>query len=197
LKSNLDNVSDIDDGGMFELRQSRIVVCQAFMYIAACWLTWFFYFISIVCDRPFYAADVLNAIFFPLQGFWNFFIFIYDKAYLVRHTDEECKTFWKAVKKILLRPDDTPTMMFVNVSALQSQTEQDEENKSAPSDNEPNLSAENKSAPSDNEPNLSAAVANFSLESVDLFEVSLPSEFRERLNDVVSNPLMSVENQSP
>jgi hypothetical protein len=183
LKStrNLDDISDIDDVGIFELRQSRIVVCQAFMYIAACWLTWFFYFISIVSNSPFYSIDALNAIFFPLQGFWNFFIFIYDKANLVRHTDEECKTFWKAVKKILLHPDDTPTMMLVNVSALRSQTEPDEENKSTPA--------------SDNEPTR-GGVANFSLVSVDPFEVSLPSEFRERFNDVVSNPLVSVESQS-
>lgn len=175
-----DNSTDTSDP-IFELRQSRVVVFQALMYILAYWITWHFHFISFVSNGPLYTVDLLNSIFFPLQGFWNLLIFLYDKTFLVRHTDEECKTFWKAARKVLFHSDDTATMMLVNVPVLQLQNDQDQDGIFAPPEPE-------------QDPNR-RELSTFSLESVDPVEVSLPSEFRS-VNDLSSNLSMPVGNES-
>jgi hypothetical protein len=47
-----------------------------------------------------------KSIFFPMQGFWNLLIFLYDKAYLVRHSGAQKKSCYEAIRIILLYPPD-------------------------------------------------------------------------------------------
>lgn len=92
-----------------KLRYSRVVVIQALMYIMTYFLTWIFAFLSNFIGFERDVPDFImigKAILFPMQGFWNLFIFLYDKAYLVYQNDDRRHgSVWEAIKIILLDPD--------------------------------------------------------------------------------------------
>ena len=55
--------------------------------------------------------QVFKALFFPMQGFWNLMIFIYDKAYLI-YRDDGYQSYWKIVKIVLFHPDKAPEIIL-------------------------------------------------------------------------------------
>ena len=47
---------------------------------------------------------VFKSILYPMQGFWNLIIIVYDKAYLVLHRNDRSIAIWKIIKDILFYP---------------------------------------------------------------------------------------------
>lgn len=92
-----------------QLRKSRATMVQALMYIFAFFITWIFLLLRLI-DHQYY-MDVGAAILFPLQGFWNMIIFVYDKAHLVYQTDS-CNNWRKAVKIVLFSPSVIPSLFL-------------------------------------------------------------------------------------
>jgi hypothetical protein len=100
-----------------DLKYSRVLIIQALMYIFAYFLTWFFNFLSGTIHVESFGMDAVNSILFPLQGFWNLFIFLYDKTYLIRARNPNT-SFWAAVKMILFHPTDVPVLIMSNISMI-------------------------------------------------------------------------------
>lgn len=92
-----------------QLRQSRSSMVQALMYIIAYFVTWFFLLLRYI-DAQYY-MDVGAAILFPLQGFWNMIIFVYDKAHSVYQTDA-CDNLHDAVKVVFFSPSKIPCLLI-------------------------------------------------------------------------------------
>ena len=92
-----------------ELRSSRSSMVQALMYIFASVLTWLFMIIRYF-DAKYY-TDVGVSVFFPLQGFWNMAIFVYDKAHLVYHS-EVCDSWCDAIKTVFVTADQIPSILL-------------------------------------------------------------------------------------
>ena len=61
---------------------------EELMYIGVSIFSWLWFSIHYIHANVL-AVKVLNAIFFPLQGFWNLLIFLYDKAFHLRQRDPE------------------------------------------------------------------------------------------------------------
>jgi hypothetical protein len=111
ISEQSDGVEADDEINLTELCQSRVLVTQALMYIFACLITYLSTLLSLIFKFDASGIDammVLKSIFFPMQGFWNLLIFLYDKAWLVRHNGPIQKSVWETVKTILLYPPDTP-----------------------------------------------------------------------------------------
>lgn len=100
-----------DNQDILDLRYSRLLVIQVFLYIFAYIITWIFTllykFVHFDTQSFVYIA---NAVLFPLTGFWNLLIFVLDKAYLVRQS-EELDSFWEASKIVLFSPHNIPSFV--------------------------------------------------------------------------------------
>ncbi|GFH46976.1 hypothetical protein CTEN210_03451 [Chaetoceros tenuissimus] len=70
--------------GCISQKERRIIAIQACMYILACFLAWVFTVASFFVDETKTVAT-LKYIFTPLQGFFNLFIFIFQKLYTCTH----------------------------------------------------------------------------------------------------------------
>jgi hypothetical protein len=112
-RSNVGHISDDgeaqDDLNTSEMIQSRVLITQALMYIFAYLITYSFTILPFILNLGESAIDILmvfKSMFFPMQGFWNLLIFLYDKAYLVRNSGTEEKGFCEAFRTILLYPPD-------------------------------------------------------------------------------------------
>lgn len=92
-----------------ELRSYRSSIAQALMYIFASVLTWLFLIIRYF-DAKYY-TDVGVSFFFPLQGFWNMAIFVYDKAHFLYHSDV-CDSWWGAIKIVFVSPNHIPSILL-------------------------------------------------------------------------------------
>jgi hypothetical protein len=98
---------DVADSNTSDLLFSRVLVIQALMYIFANLMTWVFTMIPMMMNLDQNLENILfvfKAVFFPLQGFWNLIIFVYDKAYLVYQSEQE-KGYWNAIKTVVFHPD--------------------------------------------------------------------------------------------
>ena len=90
----------------YEQQQSRVLVIQALMYILTIVSVWTF---GIGPGKFHSDPGILNillvfkSIFFPLQGFWNLIIFVYDKAYILYQSDKY-EGFWKTIKIVTCHP---------------------------------------------------------------------------------------------
>ena len=107
--SSVPTAADHDNAGSnsSDLTFSRVLVIQALMYILAYLVTWVFMIIPMTINLDQNLDKTLlafKAAFFPLQGFWNLIIFVYDKAYLVHQSEQE-KGYWYAIKVVLFHPD--------------------------------------------------------------------------------------------
>jgi hypothetical protein len=111
------NVGHISDDGeaqddlntSAEMIHSRVLITQALMYVFAYLITYSFRILPFILTLGKSEIDILmifKSIFFPMQGFWNLIIFLYDKAYLVRHSGVEKKGYYEAFKTILFYPAD-------------------------------------------------------------------------------------------
>lgn len=108
------NIPNDDESVISELRYARVLVIQALMYIFTYLITWIFMVIpmAVYLDRDtLNIIQVFKSIFFPMQGFWNLIIFIYDKAYLLHH-DNEYQGFGKVVKIVLFHPAKAPEIIL-------------------------------------------------------------------------------------
>jgi hypothetical protein len=97
-----------------DLRYNRIFVLQAVMYVLAYMLTWMVTFATNTLYIANIQLDIADSILFPLQGFWNLFVFLIDKAYHLRQIDESM-TFMQSVRKVLFSPSDVPALVLTNM----------------------------------------------------------------------------------
>ena len=104
-----------------DLKYSRVLIVQALMYIAAYLLTWMMNFLSFQFSIFCFQLEAVNAILFPIQGFWNLLIFLYDKSYLIRQSDGSI-SFLEAARQIISSPMDIPTMLLSDISFLNVET---------------------------------------------------------------------------
>jgi hypothetical protein len=115
--SQLDNKIQL----LRDLKYSRVLIVQALMYVAAYMLTWSIYFFSFQYSIFCFQLEAVNAILFPIQGFWNLLIFLYDKSYLIRQSDGSI-SFLEAARQIILSPMDIPTMLLSDITFLNVDT---------------------------------------------------------------------------
>ena len=97
-----------------EWQRGRVLIRQSLMYIGALVFTWLWFLLHYV-HVNIYQLEYMNAIFFPLQGFWNLLIFLYDKTYLVQQAQPELG-FFKAVIQILSSSSDTAMIVLADLS---------------------------------------------------------------------------------
>ena len=116
---SINGVSSHDDmlGFMDDLCYNRCLTFQALMYVGAYMLTWMWTFGSTTLHIANLGLDIVESVLFPLQGFWNLFIFLYDKAYLLRQSDESL-SFSESIKKILSSPSDLPSLVLTNIPMM-------------------------------------------------------------------------------
>lgn len=93
------------------LKQTRLIVRQALMYICTFILTWILVLIPWNQDSPKW-MDILESILIPMQGLWNMLIFVYIKISLIREADHSIDSNWKALKTLLKNPDVVPDMVL-------------------------------------------------------------------------------------
>jgi hypothetical protein len=115
---------DAYEDNILELRYTRVVVIQALMFIFAYLATWIFTLIPISSNLDQESIDVLLAfksVLYPMQGFWNLIIFVYDKAYLA-HRNDRNMALWAIIKCVLFYPPQTPELIlpsaFMNVTIM-------------------------------------------------------------------------------
>ena len=101
------------------IENSRVLVLQALMYIAVFFLTWIFNLLSVVFNVRNDELDLMNSILFPLQGFWNFLIFLYDKTHIIRQYNSSL-SFWQAVKKTLSEPSEASVIALLNLAIVEN-----------------------------------------------------------------------------
>jgi hypothetical protein len=103
---------------MRDLRYDRIFVLQAVMYVFAYMLTWMVTFGSNTLYIANIQLDIADSILYPLQGLWNLFIFLIDKAYHLRQIDESM-TCMQSVRKVLFSPSDVPALVLTNMPSTE------------------------------------------------------------------------------
>ena len=123
-----------------DLRYTRVLITQALMYIGAFFLTWIFTLLSGAFNIASFELDAINSVLFPLQGFWNLLIFLYDKTYLIRQRDRRSSStrisLWQAFKQILASPSDTPTFVVSNISTVNMEPARDDDDDDDDDDND-------------------------------------------------------------
>lgn len=103
---------------MSELQHSNVLILQALMYIGAYFLTWIFNVLSVELSISSMEIDAINSVLFPLQGFWNLLIFLYDKSYLIRQESCDNLSFWQAIMKIITAPTEIPVISLTNIEII-------------------------------------------------------------------------------
>jgi len=93
----------------FEL--TRVVLCQALMYIAAFFLTWIFTVISFGPAQNNWTIQILKVTFQPLQGFFNALIFIYHKVYNLRCTNQSLSIL-QSLFIVIFYPSEVPDLLM-------------------------------------------------------------------------------------
>jgi hypothetical protein len=93
------------------LKQTRLIVRQACMYICTFVLTWILVLIPWDKDSPKW-MDITESILIPIQGLWNMLIFVYIKLVLIREANHSIDSNWKALKTLLKNPDVVPDMIL-------------------------------------------------------------------------------------
>lgn len=87
-----------------EAEKSKKIAMQGLLYIAAFFITWLFPTISrfteLIAGRNYFPIQFLDTFLIPLQGFFNFMIYIRPRflAYRSRHEDEG---FWKSLTSVV------------------------------------------------------------------------------------------------
>lgn len=101
--------------------QTRVVLWQAVMYIAAFVSTWIAYFMTAFASGKgsisFYnTVDPLKVTLMPLQGFFNAGIFIYHEIYAVRKTQKI--SIVQALRKVLWSPNEVPRVLVSRIELV-------------------------------------------------------------------------------
>lgn len=68
---------------MKKYRKSNMIAWQAFRYVGVFWLTWIFgtanRLLQLILGRSYFGIMALHAFFVPLQGFFNFLVYVYPR----------------------------------------------------------------------------------------------------------------------
>ena len=115
-----DHISDVDE--VSEQQDSEplptgVLVTQALMYIFVYFLTWSFMVIPMMIPQGALTTKIFNickTVLFPLSGFWNLMIFLYDKVQLVIMSTND-NNVWQAIKTVILSPADVPVLILTNL----------------------------------------------------------------------------------
>lgn len=106
-----------------ELRFSRAMIIQGLMYIITYLVTWIFMIVPMAVElgnssgSTVKTFETLKTILFPMQGFWNLIIFVFDKAYMIRLTTDSC-SWCEAVMKVLRSPEQTSDVLLTNFPSI-------------------------------------------------------------------------------
>jgi hypothetical protein len=95
----------------------NVLIYQALMYIGALFLTWILTCIAEFFKISSLSMDLANCILFPLQGFWNLLIFLYDKTYLIRKGNKQI-SYWQATKMLITSPSKAPGVFLSNINVV-------------------------------------------------------------------------------
>jgi len=137
LISDAAEVSEKQDS---ELLFTRVLVTQALMYIFVYFLTWFFMILPMMVPQTYGTPltnevwEICKTVFFPLSGFWNLMIFLYDKVQLVILSTNN-KNVWQAIKTVVLSPADVPELILMDLPVFQNNEESSFNEESGPSTN--------------------------------------------------------------
>eukprot|EP00979_Chaetoceros_neogracilis_P017153 scaffold10180_cov304-Chaetoceros_neogracile.AAC.16 len=90
-QDHISDAAEISEKQDNELLFTRVLVTQAMMYIFVYFLTWFFMILPMMIPQQakpltedvWEICRICRTVFFPLSGFWNLMIFLYDKVQLV------------------------------------------------------------------------------------------------------------------
>ncbi len=111
-----------------EFAQTRTVLRVALMYILAFFLSWMWWMIavlfgSIIKGRLIWQIiDHGKILCGPLQGFFNAFIFIYNKMHTLRQSNRNL-SFWKALQRIIVSPSEVPEIILSRVEMVDDDNE--------------------------------------------------------------------------
>ena len=107
--------------GSISQKERRIIAIQACMYILACFLAWVFTVASFFVDETKTVAT-LKYIFTPLQGFFNLFIFIFQKLYTCTNSQVGGDlTLAETLQLIITSPDSlTDKTLVINIDIVDS-----------------------------------------------------------------------------
>ena len=109
------------------LKYTRVLIFQALMYIGAYFLTWIFTHLSSAFNIASVELDAINSVLFPLQGFWNFLIFLYDKTYILRQSGSRV-SFFDAAKQVVGSPSKVQSVLFYDLSVVLEESNMELEN---------------------------------------------------------------------
>ena len=97
------------------------------MYIDACILTWIFTHLSAAFDIDSIELDAIDSVLFPLQGFWNLLIFLYDKTFILRQSGSHV-SFVDAANQVVGSPSKEQSVLFYNLSEVFEESNIESEN---------------------------------------------------------------------
>ncbi len=85
-------------------RKSRTIAIQGMLYVCAFYITWLFPTIQRFTEfagANFFAVQIIDSTLLPMQGFFNFFIYIRPQFVKYRENHKE-DGFWKSLKEVIL-----------------------------------------------------------------------------------------------
>ncbi len=103
-----------------DFQRTRTILTQALMYIFAFLLTWIWSFFTIrrplddSTPTPSNVEVFLFTFFRPLQGFFNFIIFVYQKAHALQRANMRL-SFFKALKQVIISPSTVPQVVVSHI----------------------------------------------------------------------------------
>eukprot|EP00979_Chaetoceros_neogracilis_P017148 scaffold10180_cov304-Chaetoceros_neogracile.AAC.11 len=141
----ISDAAEVSEKQDSELLFTRVLVTQALMYIFVYLLTWVFMVIPMMIPQGAMMLpqgtltkifNICRSVFFPLSGFWNLIIFLYDKVQLVILSTNN-KNVWQAIKTVVLSPADVPVLILTDLPVFQKHDEESSFNEggSGPSTN--------------------------------------------------------------
>lgn len=101
------------------LANTIIVSRQAGMYVGAFIITWVFTIMSFGMEDN-WSVQILKCIFQPLQGFFNFLIFMYHKIHNVRRCNKDFG-FARALKFVFQSPSEVPRMLLSKIDLVKEE----------------------------------------------------------------------------
>lgn len=117
---------DTKDSNLLKLKQTRTIMKQALMYIAAFMITWVPLTITVSdginINAQSYAMEIFHRVTIPSHGIWNMLIFIYHKVVLLRDSDASLSNF-SALKTLLFSTSVVSERMTLDISGVEIQNE--------------------------------------------------------------------------
>lgn len=119
---------DSKDNNLLKLKQTRTVMKQALMYIAAFMITWVPLTITVSDGIRFndqtYAMETFHRITIPSHGIWNMLIFVYHKVVLLQDSDASLSVC-SAIRTLLFSKAVVSEQMTFDISGIEIKNESD------------------------------------------------------------------------